>query len=151
MPDGSFQTNFPTHPDAVVPHLEVNDDTGKFVYAVSKLPPGGTYMAAGTFCSWTDFMKTWSKVTNKPATYKQVTTEELANSMDRAFGEEIGDMFDYSTKPGYDGAMSPWTAEDITKVSSLLFFFFFVKSFPITDVQNSRLGWNVACQHLKKS
>lgn len=50
--DGSLVMAFPMDGDKAVPHLEVNADTGNFVYAVSQLQPGKSYMAAGTECGW---------------------------------------------------------------------------------------------------
>ena len=107
-----------TAPDASVPHLAVNADMGKFVYAVSQMPPGKSYMAAGTECSWSDFIKLWSKETGVPAKYKEVTLEQFIGFVpDKAFGAEVGDMFSYSSYPGYDGGdKTLLKAEDIRKV-----------------------------------
>ncbi|RAQ62494.1 NAD dependent epimerase/dehydratase [Aspergillus flavus] len=102
--DGSFEMAFPTAPDAAVPHFNVNADMGNFVYAVAKMPPGKSYMAEGTTCSWTEYMRLWSKVNSVPASYRQITLEELIDrTPDAEFGREVGDMFAYSTEPGYDG------------------------------------------------
>ncbi len=75
-------------------------------------------MAEGTSCSWTDFLATWSKVTGKEAKYQQVNIEQLVEaSPDKPFGAEIGDMFAYSSDPGYDGGDATLLkAEDIRKV-----------------------------------
>ncbi|KFY63681.1 hypothetical protein V496_03782 [Pseudogymnoascus sp. VKM F-4515 (FW-2607)] len=115
--DGTFQMSFPTAPDASIPHLAVNADMGNFVYAVSQMPPGKSYMAAGTEGSWSEFIRLWSKETGMPAKYKEITMEEfIALVPDRAFGEEAGDMFAYSSDPGYDGGDSTLLrAEDIRK------------------------------------
>lgn len=112
--------SFPTKADAKVPHLDVNADTGIFVYAVSKLSPGKSYMAEGTTCSWTEFMRIWSEVTGQKTKYQEVTIEQFAlASPDREFGWEAGDMFAYSSDPGYDGGDETlWKSEDIRKVSS---------------------------------
>lgn len=111
--------SFPTAPDASIPHFAVNADMGNFVYAVSQMPPGKSYMAAGTEGSWSEFIRLWSKETGMPAKYKEITMEEfIALVPDRAFGEEAGDMFAYSSDPGYDGGDSTLLrAEDIRKVS----------------------------------
>ncbi|KAL1962102.1 hypothetical protein VTN77DRAFT_569 [Rasamsonia byssochlamydoides] len=116
-PDGTFEMNFPTAPDAPVPHLEVNADTGNFIYAVSRLPPGGSYMAEGTTCSWTEYIQLWSKITSIPGGYRQVSLEEFVEIIpDHEFGRELGDMFVYSTDPGYDGGdVTLLRAEDIQK------------------------------------
>lgn len=109
---------FPTAPDKPVPHLDVNADMGGFVYAVSKLPPGKSYMAEGTTCSWSEYMRLWSEVTGKPARYQQITLQQMIDeSPDKEFGREVGDMFLYSSEPGYDGGdESLLKAEDIRKV-----------------------------------
>lgn len=113
--------SFTTPPDAPAPHLDVNSDTGNFVYAVAQRAPGGHYMAEGTTCSWTDFMKTWGKVTGQRASYQQVSLQRMIdNSPDKAFGREIGDMYSYTGDPGYDGGKKLISAADMRKVSHLL-------------------------------
>lgn len=109
---------FPTVPDKAVPHLAVNEDTGNFIYAVSQLPPGKSYMAEGQSCSWSDFMSIWSRATDKEGRYEQVSVQQMIEAaQDRAFGEELADMFAYSSDPGYDGGDSELlTAADIRKV-----------------------------------
>ncbi|KAF4539861.1 NmrA-like family protein [Lasiodiplodia theobromae] len=116
--DGAFEMRFPTAPDKPVPQLDVNADMGAFVYAVSKLPPGKSYMAEGTTCSWSEYMRLWSEVTGKPARYQQVTLQQMIDeSPDKEFGREVGDMFLYSSEPGYDGGdESLLKAEDIRKL-----------------------------------
>ncbi|KFY27603.1 hypothetical protein V493_03404 [Pseudogymnoascus sp. VKM F-4281 (FW-2241)] len=115
--DGTFQMSFPTAPNASVPHLAVNADMGNFVHAVSQMPPGKNYMAAGTECSWSEFIRLWSKETGVPAKYKEVTLEQfIASVPDKDFGAEAGDMFAYSSDPGYDGGdKTLMKAEDIRK------------------------------------
>ncbi|KAI9644412.1 hypothetical protein NHQ30_007769 [Ciborinia camelliae] len=118
QPSGSFQMSFPTTADKPVPHLAVNSDLGTFVHAVSQLPPGKSYMACGTICSWSEYIRLWSEITGKHATYKQCTEEEfVGREEDKSFGEELFDMFAYSSDPGYDGGDTTlWTKEDIEKV-----------------------------------
>ncbi|KAF2240370.1 NAD(P)-binding protein [Trematosphaeria pertusa] len=114
--DGSFQTRFATVPNEPTFHLDVNTDTGPFVYAVAQMPPGKTYMACGTICSWTDFSATWSRVTGVPASYKQVTREEMMEAVpDRMLAEETTDMFEYTSELGYAGGAEVLLAEDLRK------------------------------------
>jgi hypothetical protein len=110
--------SLPTAPNVSVPHLAVNADMGTFVYAVSQMLPGKSYMAAGTECSWSEFIRLWSKETGVPANYKEVTLEEFIGFVpDKDFGAEAGDMFSYSSSPGYDGGdKTLLKAEDIRKV-----------------------------------
>ncbi len=109
---------FSTEPTKAVPHLDVNADTGNFVYAVYQMPPGNDYMAEGTSCTWPEWIETWSKVTGVPATYKQVAPEEMIKATpDVDLGIEATYMFSYMSDPGYDGGMDVLTAADLVKVS----------------------------------
>lgn len=116
MPDDSFTLSFTTHPDKRVPHLDVVTDTGTFVYAVAQRPAGGHYMAAGTSCSWAEFMQTWLRTTGQRGRYEQATMQQMIEgAADPEFGREIAEMFNYTSKPGYDGGMQLITAEDMQK------------------------------------
>ena len=63
-------------------------------------------MAEGTSCNWKYFVATFAEVTGQQASYQQVIPQEMIAGMpDKAFGEELADMFFYPTDPGYDGGM----------------------------------------------
>ena len=50
-------------------------------------------------------MRLWSQATGTTGRYQQNTLDELIEYVsDKEFGRELGDMFLYSTSPGYDGA-----------------------------------------------
>ena len=110
--------SFPTDPAAQIPHLDVNTDTGPFVYAVSQMPPGKAYIAEGTRCPWPEFLATWGDVNGVRTKYQELTLEEFIQaSPDKEFGAEVGDMFVYSSDPGYDGGDSSiLKAADLEKV-----------------------------------
>ncbi|PVI03017.1 NAD(P)-binding protein [Periconia macrospinosa] len=117
LPDGSIQMAFTTAPDRLLPHFDPVGDTGNFTYAVSQLPPGKAYMAAGTFCSWTSWINTWSAITGAPVSYKQITQEEMIDMTDdKDLGLEVALMYSYANDPGYDGGMDLLTADDIRKL-----------------------------------
>ncbi|OKL56785.1 hypothetical protein UA08_07798 [Talaromyces atroroseus] len=121
QPDGTRHMLFPTDPDSLIPHLDVNRDTGNFVYAVSKMPPGNHYLAEGTTCSWSEYIRLFTSITGIPAQYKQTTLAGMMEAvLDREFGREVGDMLLYSTDPGYDGGdKTILKATDIRRVGSL--------------------------------
>lgn len=107
---------FTTAPDKLVPHLDVNADMGNFVYAVHQMPPGRAYMAEGTTCSWSDWMALWGETVGAPASYEQVTFDEMvADTPDRDCGIEVAHMYSYTSDPGYDGGMDLLRASDIQK------------------------------------
>ncbi len=112
--------SFPTTDSAQISHLEVNVDTGPFVYAVSQMPPGKTYIAEGTRCTWPDFLQTWGEVNKVSTKYQEITLEQFIEAApDKEFGAEAGDMFVYASDPGYDGGdPSILKAADIEKVNS---------------------------------
>lgn len=111
--------SFPTKAEAEVPHVDVNTDMGPFVYAVSQLPPGKSYLCAGATCTWTEFLRIWGDINQVKTKYQEITLDQFIEACpDKPFGKEAGDMFCYSSDPGYDGGdASLLKAEDIRKVS----------------------------------
>lgn len=122
MQDGSFEMRFCTDPSMPIPQIDPVADVGNFVHAVYQMPSwcGKEYMAAGTTCTWPEWIAAWSKVTGKPAKFCQVPREAMIKACgDEDFGGEIADMYDYASSPGYDGGKTLLTAEDLRKVSDL--------------------------------
>jgi hypothetical protein len=111
--------SFPTTPEAKVPHFAVNDDMGNFVYAVSQLPPGKHYLAEGATTTWNEFLSIWGKLNGVKTKYQEITLDQFIEACpDKPFGKEAGDMFMYTSDPGYDGGDETLLkAEDIRKVS----------------------------------
>lgn len=119
QPDGTFIARMATAPEAIVPHLDVNADTGHYVQALSTMDPGKVVMAAGEWCSWTDWMKKWARgtgVDESKVGYEQISVEEMSAGMGD-FGKEVAEMYEHSTSPGYDGGVTMLKAEDLRKVS----------------------------------
>lgn len=111
-----------TDPGKPVPHLDPGKDMGRFVYAVYQLSSwcGREYMAEGTACTWPEWLAAWSKAAGVSAQYRQVTREDMIRTCgDNDFGGEIADMFDYSSKPGYDGGRVLLGAHDLVQVSNV--------------------------------
>ncbi|KAK0620714.1 hypothetical protein B0T14DRAFT_497189 [Immersiella caudata] len=121
QPDGSFQMRFPTREDKPVPHIDIVADMGNFVYAVSQMPPGKAYMAAGSTVGFGEYIRLFGEHNTVPVSYKQITFDEMVNDAveDEAAGIEVANMYVYADEPGYDGGMDLLTAEDIRKVSSI--------------------------------
>ncbi|KAK3301810.1 uncharacterized protein B0T15DRAFT_324014 [Chaetomium strumarium] len=116
LPDGTFEMRFPCSPDKPIPHLDVNHDTGPFVYAVAQMPPGKHYMAAGEYRPWPEFADAWAALTGATIKYRQVSFDEMvADTADRDCGIEVALMFEYSSDPGYDGGKEVLKAEDLRK------------------------------------
>ena len=135
---------FPTRPSAPVPHLDVQTDTGPFVYAVSQMPPGKAYMAAGSVVGFEEYIRLFGEINGVQTSYKHVSFDEMVADSpdDEDLGIEVAHMYTYADDPGYDGGMELLTAEDLRKVRffGLLFLFsralFFLRRGP-----RVRGGW----------
>ncbi|KAB5522059.1 hypothetical protein GE09DRAFT_500071 [Coniochaeta sp. 2T2.1] len=116
LTDGTFEMRFNCDPDKLVPHLDVNADTGNFVYAVHQMPPGKAYMA-GEYRSWAEFAAAWGRVTGQRIVYKEISFDEMVAEAtpDHDFAVEVALMFGYTSNPGYDGGMDLLKAEDLRK------------------------------------
>ena len=77
-------------------------------------------MAAGTWCTWPQWIKTWGEVGIPGTSYKQITVEDFDRRIPEGFGREIGEMFEYTSDLGYDGGDSGvLRLEDLKKVSQM--------------------------------
>ncbi|KAM7185740.1 hypothetical protein V8F20_011677 [Naviculisporaceae sp. PSN 640] len=115
--DGSYTMQFPTNPSKPIPQLDVNTDTGPFVYAVSQMPPGKAYMAAGSFLPWGEYIKLWGEILGVKTHYKEIDFNGMVATCpeDPDTGIEVAHMYMYASDPGYDGGMELLTAEDLRK------------------------------------
>ena len=112
---------FPTGPDALIPHLDPRSDTGPHVRALLQLPPNSTLMAASEWCTWPDWIKKWGEMTGVKTSYKQVTVGDFDEHMPGGLGKEIGEMFEFSFDSGYNADQAnTLKAWDLEKVSSAI-------------------------------
>ncbi len=86
-------------PHALLPHIQPHHPT-------SLTHPLPLPVCEGTTCSWSDYMTLWSSITGQKAAYTQCSLQQFIDANpDKEFGREAGDMFAYSSEPGYDGGM----------------------------------------------
>jgi hypothetical protein len=117
LADGSFQMQFPTHPDVVIPHLNPRTDTGPFVRALLQLPPQSTLMAASEWCTWPQWINKWGEVNRVRTSYKQVGVEDFDKEIPGGAGKEIGEMYEFSNEYGYNAdqkdTLKTWDLEKV--------------------------------------
>ncbi|OAL55209.1 NAD(P)-binding protein [Pyrenochaeta sp. DS3sAY3a] len=115
LPNSTIQMQFPTSPTTLIPHLHPKTDTGPFVLALLRLPPQSTLMAASAWLAWPDWIALWGEVTGVKTSYKQVSVEDLDAYMPGGAGREIGEMYEFSSKDGYNagqgGTLMTWDLE----------------------------------------
>lgn len=116
--DDSIQMQFPTSPDTVVPHLDPAKDTGPWVKALLKLPPGSTLMAASEWLTWPQWIAIFGEVTGAKTSYKQTSKDDLGKHIPGEVGKEIGDMFEFSSDFAYNAfQLDTFKTWDLEKVS----------------------------------
>ena len=118
QPDGTFKFQASTDPDTVLPHLDVQHDTGYYVKALTQMESGQMVMAAGDWCSWSEWMRKWARgmgIDEDKVSYEAVSAEEMGKDMGD-FGKEVGEMYEYSSKIGYFGGLDMLKGEDLRKM-----------------------------------
>ncbi|KAH8726045.1 hypothetical protein GQ44DRAFT_680236 [Phaeosphaeriaceae sp. PMI808] len=117
LPDGSVQMQSPTRPEMLIPHLHPRKDTGPWARALLELPPNSTLMAASEWCTWPDWIKQWGEVTGVKTSYKQTTIEDFDQHAPGGVGQEIGEMYQFSSDFGYNAnqkdTLKTWDLEKI--------------------------------------
>jgi hypothetical protein len=98
-----MRLRIPGSGDVPIP-LVVPSDTGYFVKALSKLPPGKNLLAFGDRLTWAEYVALWSRVTGVPATFEKWTVAEHDKLAPGGYGEEIAEMYAYAQDFGYDGS-----------------------------------------------
>lgn len=91
--------------------------------ALVELPPGKTLSAAGSFISFNEWCEIFSKVHNVKCVFEQLPREAVDAALGPVFGLELGDMFEYIDKFGYDGGdpsvLLPWDLDVDVNVTSM--------------------------------
>ncbi|RDW73589.1 hypothetical protein BP5796_07031 [Coleophoma crateriformis] len=77
-------------------------DTGEFVKALIKLPPGTELLAYGELMTMTEYMNLWSKATGVRATLVCATVDDHDKLLP-GWGREIGETYAYMQEFGYWG------------------------------------------------
>lgn len=105
QPDGSFKISMPGNGDAPIPMVATEKDTGSFVHALIRSPPGLHLLGYGQLMSWREYAAVWSRVTGAgPVTYEEITVADMEKIMPSALAKELGEMCLYMAEFGYDGS-----------------------------------------------
>ncbi|KAG0049978.1 hypothetical protein BGZ83_005216 [Gryganskiella cystojenkinii] len=116
--DGTFAIKAPYHPTTVLPLIDANADTGKWVAAAVEDPDryeGKVFSAATRLYTLNEIVETVSKVTGKTVKFQEISIEEYKNSLPLAargplsamneyivefgnFGPEMKSLLDWSSK-----------------------------------------------------
>ncbi|KAL1615026.1 hypothetical protein SLS56_011957 [Neofusicoccum ribis] len=80
-------------------------DTGSFVHALIRSPPGLNLLGYGQMMSLREYMAVWSRVMGiGPATYEEIPLADMEKTMPSALARELGEMCLYMAEFGYDGS-----------------------------------------------
>jgi hypothetical protein len=89
----------------VCPHVDVVNDTGKFVRALLKAPGGTVLLGAGSEVTWREYAALWEKIVGKPARFKEITVDEFASLFPTGIGRNAADVLSFTAEFGYDGSL----------------------------------------------
>lgn len=107
MDDGVHVLTLPCNPKTPIPFVDPTTDTGPFVRALLTLDPGVQLYGETALISWKAWLTLWGTITSKKVKFEQVSVEcyeeELSRTFPPGFGTEIGEMFEFMGRYGYDG------------------------------------------------
>lgn len=86
-----------------IPMVLPHKDTGSFVHALVRSPPGLTLLGVGQMLSWREYTALWSRILGVEATYYEVPTTDLAKELPEGLERELPEMALYMEEFGYDG------------------------------------------------
>ena len=107
MDDGVHVLTLPCDPNTPIPFVDPGNDTGPFVRALLTLDPGVQLCGETALISWNTWLTLWGTIMGKKVRFERASVEffeqELSKSFPRGFGTEIGEMFEFMGRYGYDG------------------------------------------------
>jgi nucleoside-diphosphate-sugar epimerase len=104
--DGSVALRIPGTGPHPIPFV-VPSDTGNYVLALTKVPPGKKLVGCSECLTWDEFVELWSRVVGVKAVYEPCTIEEHAQAVPGGYTRMIGNMYEYATQFGYWGDGDP--------------------------------------------
>jgi hypothetical protein len=80
-----------------------------------ELSPGKLLSGAGSYLSFNEWCTIFSKVNNVKCVFKEMSRKAFEDATGPIYGPELGDMFEYFDKFGFDGGdpsiVFPWDLE----------------------------------------
>ncbi|KFZ24226.1 hypothetical protein V502_01293 [Pseudogymnoascus sp. VKM F-4520 (FW-2644)] len=104
--DGSVALRVPGNGPHPIPFV-VPSDTGNYVLALTKVPPGKKLVACSESLTWAEYVKLWSRVVGVKAVYEPCSIEEHIRAVPGGYSEMVGKMYEYATQFGYWGDGDP--------------------------------------------
>ncbi|KAK0640028.1 NmrA-like family domain-containing protein 1 [Lasiodiplodia hormozganensis] len=101
--DGTFELSINGSGNAPIPMVVPHKDTGSFVHALVRSPPGLTLLGFGQMLSWREYTALWSRILGVKATYREVSMADLAKELPEGLERELPEMTLYMEEFGYDG------------------------------------------------
>lgn len=107
MDDGVHVLTLPCNPNTPIPFVDPSNDTGPFVRALLTLDPGVQLYGETALISWSTWLTLWGTIMGKKVKFEQASVdffeEELSKTFPQGFGTEIGEMYEFMGRYGYNG------------------------------------------------
>ncbi|KAI1512229.1 NmrA multi-domain protein [Pyrenophora tritici-repentis] len=121
--DGSFVVSLPIGGDSKIPMTDAAADTGHFTKGLVELPPGKILCGAGSYISFNEWCAMFAKVNNVKCVFETIPRKKLEDAMGPVFGPEVGDIFEYFDKFGFNGGdpdvVFPWDLDISVKRTTM--------------------------------
>ena len=105
--EGVHVLTLPCDPNTPIPFVDPTNDTGLFVRELLTLDPGVQLYGETALISWNAWLTLWGTITGKEVRFERASVEsfeeKLSGSFPQGFGTEIGEMFEFMGRFGYDG------------------------------------------------
>lgn len=110
--DGVYELRTSAKSDVIVPWVDTCSDTGKFVRALVRAPPGKTLLGVSQLITYGEYAKIWGEVNGVPTRFKNVSGEEYGKMLPETIREELLESIAYVEDFGWDGGepgvLRPW-------------------------------------------
>ena len=107
MDEGVHVLTLPCNPNTPIPFVDPTNDTGLFVRELLTLDPGVQLYGETALISWNTWLTLWGTIMGKEVKFERASVEffeeKLSKSFPQGFGTEIGEMFEFMGRFGYNG------------------------------------------------
>ncbi|KAI8579799.1 hypothetical protein K450DRAFT_240389 [Umbelopsis ramanniana AG] len=101
--DGVYELKLSAKPETLVPWVDTQADTGKFVRALVQMSPGTDLLGASEMVTYGDYLKTWGEVNGVHTRFTHISAEEHEKMMPEIFAKEIQESLAFNEEYGWDG------------------------------------------------
>jgi hypothetical protein len=101
--DGVYELKSSASPETSLPWVDTQADTGKFVRALVKMPPGKDLLGVSEMVPYGDYLKIWGDLNGVSTRYTHLSGEEYEKLLPEVVAKEFQESFAFNEDFGWDG------------------------------------------------